>query len=193
MDNVAVWDIFEAAFDGPSDGNPYLDITFEASFRQHARTVRVPGFYDGEGTYKSASCPTPKARGRLPPGRPYRSSMARPAGSKRGRPRQDAHGPVRVRNRFHFAYADGTPYLPFGTTCYAWTHQPPEMQAETLATLGAGPASTRCAWACSRRTTRYNVNPPLHDVFQPGAGRQARFRPAQSRGLPAFRNAGRRR
>ena len=34
------------------------------------------------------------------------------------------HGPVRVRNQFHFAYADGTPYFPFGTTCYAWTHQP---------------------------------------------------------------------
>ena len=37
------------------------------------------------------------------------------------------HGPVRVRNKFHFAYADGTPFLSFGTTCYAWTHQPLDM------------------------------------------------------------------
>ena len=33
------------------------------------------------------------------------------------------HGPVRVRHQYHFGYEDGTPYFPFGTTCYAWIHQ----------------------------------------------------------------------
>ena len=33
-------------------------------------------------------------------------------------PRAGNHGPVQVANRFHFAHADGTPYVPFGTTCY---------------------------------------------------------------------------
>ena len=33
-----------------------------------------------------------------------------------------SHGPVRVNNLHHFAYADGTPYFTFGTTCYAWIH-----------------------------------------------------------------------
>lgn len=38
------------------------------------------------------------------------------------------HGPVRVKNTFHFAYADGTPYRPIGTTCYSWTHRPEAME-----------------------------------------------------------------
>lgn len=28
-----------------------------------------------------------------------------------------------VRHTYHFGYADGTPYCPVGTTCYAWAHQ----------------------------------------------------------------------
>src|SRR5687767_9737953 len=52
-----------------------------------------------------------------------------------GPPKPRAHGPVRVRNTFHFGYEDGTPYFPFGTTSYAWTHQPLALQDQTLATL----------------------------------------------------------
>jgi hypothetical protein len=40
---------------------------------------------------------------------------------------------------FHFAYADGTPYRPIGTTCYAWTHQGEELEEQTLATLASSP------------------------------------------------------
>ena len=54
------------------------------------------------------------------------------------KPSAGNHGPVRVRNTFHFAYADGTPYFPVGTTCYAWTHQGDELEEQTLATLKAG-------------------------------------------------------
>ena len=49
---IAKWDMFEASFAGPSGGNPYLDVALEGVFRQTARTVRVPGFYDGDGTYR---------------------------------------------------------------------------------------------------------------------------------------------
>ncbi|MBP1667442.1 MAG: hypothetical protein H6Q23_2302, partial [Bacteroidetes bacterium] len=45
------------------------------------------------------------------------------------------HGPVKVRNTFDFGYADGTPFYPVGTTCYAWVHQPEELVSGTLATL----------------------------------------------------------
>ena len=45
------------------------------------------------------------------------------------------HGPVRPQGD-GFVYADGTKYLPFGTTCYAWTHQSEALQEETLRTLG---------------------------------------------------------
>ena len=48
------------------------------------------------------------------------------------------HGPVRT-DGLRFVYADGTPYLPFGTTCYAWTHQPEEVRLQTLKTLRESP------------------------------------------------------
>ena len=49
------------------------------------------------------------------------------------------HGPVGVHNVFHFAYADGTPYYPIGTTCYTWTHRPEAWEEMTLKTLAASP------------------------------------------------------
>ena len=49
------------------------------------------------------------------------------------------HGPVRVHNLYHFAYADGTPFVLIGTTCYAWTDQPDDLEDETLETLKHSP------------------------------------------------------
>jgi len=48
------------------------------------------------------------------------------------------HGPV-VANGTSFRYADGTQYIPMGTTCYAWIHQTPELIAQTLKTLETAP------------------------------------------------------
>ncbi|MBQ6256619.1 MAG: DUF5605 domain-containing protein [Clostridia bacterium] len=48
------------------------------------------------------------------------------------------HGPVHACG-MGFAYADGTPYQPFGTTCYAWTHQPEDVRKQTLETLSNAP------------------------------------------------------
>ena len=39
---VAKWDVFEASFEGQPEGNPYLDVTFEATFSFGSREVKVP-------------------------------------------------------------------------------------------------------------------------------------------------------
>jgi hypothetical protein len=49
------------------------------------------------------------------------------------------HGPVRVHNTFHFAYADGTPFKQIGTTIYNWLDTPEEVQEQTLQTLATSP------------------------------------------------------
>jgi hypothetical protein len=54
-------------------------------------------------------------------------------------PSPDNHEPVRVRNKYHFGYADGTPYWQVGTTCYAWVHQTEELQLQTMETLKTAP------------------------------------------------------
>lgn len=48
------------------------------------------------------------------------------------------HGPV-IAEGLHFRYADGSRFLPFGTTCYGWVHQPPEIRAQTLDTFSVSP------------------------------------------------------
>jgi len=46
---------------------------------------------------------------------------------------------VRVHHTFHFAYADGTPFKPIGTTIYNWLDTPDAVQEQTLQTLATAP------------------------------------------------------
>lgn len=50
------------------------------------------------------------------------------------KPEAGRHGVVRTAED-QFAYADGTRYFPFGTTCYAWIYQPEEIRKQTIQTL----------------------------------------------------------
>src|SRR5262245_4155430 len=49
---VEQWGLFERTLKGPADGNPFVDVELAATFAQGDRTVRVNGFYDGDGTYR---------------------------------------------------------------------------------------------------------------------------------------------
>ena len=157
--------MFEAAFTGPKDGNPFVDVTLDVDFALGARSVPAPGFYDGDGIYRVRFMPDTEGEWT------YRTrSSASPldglSGTFRcGPPGANNHGPVRVRNRFHFAYADGTPYFPFGTTCYAWTHQPVEMQRQTLATMQAS-GFNKLRMAVFPKHYIFNENEPLYDVYE---------------------------
>ena len=48
-------------------------------------------------------------------------------------------GPVSVRDSYHFGYADDTPFVECGTTCYAWAFQSEATQKQTIETLAASP------------------------------------------------------
>ncbi|QDZ11469.1 DUF5060 domain-containing protein [Devosia ginsengisoli] len=165
MTTIAQWDMFEASFNGPADGNPFRDVQLEATFRQHGRSVRVPGFYDGEGVYKVRFMPDNAGAWSF-----VTKSGAAELDGQAGSvtvtaPRPGNHGPVQVANRFHFAHADGTPFLSFGTTCYAWTHQPLTEQQKTLATL-AWTRFNKLRMGVFPKDYPYNVNEALHDVYQ---------------------------
>ena len=54
-------------------------------------------------------------------------------------PAVENHGPVSVRDTFHFGYADGAPFVECGTTCYAWAFQSEQTQRQTIETLAASP------------------------------------------------------
>ena len=135
--SVPVYGIFELTLPGPRSGNPFTDVTLTAAFSLNERTVNVTGFYDGDGLYRLRFMPD------APGVWTFRTSSNHPeltaqAGHVEATTAV-SHGPVRVHNIHHFACSDGTPFFPFGTTCYAWIHQSEVLQRETLATLSAAP------------------------------------------------------
>jgi hypothetical protein len=120
-ESVEQWGMFEVALAGPAEGNPYKDVTVSAVFTLEHRRVRVTGFYDGEGTYRVRFMPDAVGRWSW-----VTESSAKELAGKTGEFTCTAavtpgnHGPVGTAHQFHFQYADGTPYFPFGTTTYAY-------------------------------------------------------------------------
>jgi len=169
-----LWDIFELALSGPAAGNPYLDVELTAEFRHGERKLRVPGFYDGDGTYKVRFMPDAEGDWTYTTTANVAALNGQSGGFACTPARAGQHGPVRVSNQFHFAHADGTPYFPFGTTCYAWTHQPFALQAETLKTLEFA-GFNKLRMGVFPKDYPFNTNEPLHWVFEPGADGHADF------------------
>jgi hypothetical protein len=165
--DVEQWGIFEASFEGPSTGNPFTDVELSARFTQGdgGRAQTVAGFYDGGGVYRVRFMPGARGEWR------FTTASNRPElDGRTGRfnataPTAGNHGPVRVRNTFHFAYEDGTPYFPVGTTCYAWTHQGHALEEQTLATLKDGPFNKLRMCVFPKRYA-YNRNEPLLYPFE---------------------------
>ena len=73
-------------------------------------------------------------------------------------PKDGVHGPVRAHGQ-HFSYADGTRYIPVGTTCYAWIHQPTELIRQTLETLASAPFN-KIRMCVFPKSMPYNQNDP---------------------------------
>jgi len=137
--SVERWGLFEVTLPGPSAGNPFVDVELSATFRQDSTAITVSGFYDGGGTYRVRFMPPQTGPWH------YETRSNRPdLDGKTGTltataPSPGNHGPVRVAHDYHFAYADDTPFCQIGTTCYAWIHQPDELQEQTLKTLATAP------------------------------------------------------
>jgi hypothetical protein len=159
---VEQWEIFEASYAGPADGNPYVDVEFGATFEQGGKTVAVGGFYDGGGMYRVRFMPDAvgewkyktKSNRAVLDGK-VGTFTVRAAGAGN-------HGPVRVKDQYRFVYADGTTYRELGTTCYAWTSQPAALEEQTLKTLAGAPFN-KMRMCLFPKWYHYNqVEPPLY-------------------------------
>ncbi len=136
---VERWGVFELLLQGPVRIDSYEDLDLKADFALNGRKVIVSGFYDGEDRYIIRFMPDQigtwqfATRSDIPELNGFSGEFScTKAGSNN-------HGPVRVRDTFHFQYEDGQSYFPFGTTAYAWTHQGDELEKATLATLATAP------------------------------------------------------
>jgi len=160
---VEQYSVFELRMEGPETGNPFTDVQLSAEFRIMNRTLFCEGFYDGDGIYKIRFMPDQTGEWT------YSTKSNIPQlNSKKGsitctKPTAGNHGPVKVRNTYDFGYADGTPFYPVGTTCYAWVHQPEELVNQTLATL-SGTAFNKIRMTVMPKNYYAYVNnePPLY-------------------------------
>ena len=158
--SVEQWGVYEIALNGPTNGNPFLDVNFSARFTQGTNSIEANGFYDGDGIYRVRFMPETTGRWTY-----KTASNTRKLNGKTGeftvtKPASENHGPVRVANTYHFAYADGSPYEELGTTCYVWEWQPEALQEQTLKTLAASPFNKIRFCVFPKRYT-WNTNEPI--------------------------------
>ena len=98
-----VGDVLEITVKGPAEGNPFVEQTFEGHLHRKNETITTAGFYDGDGVYKVRFMPsfegeyTYKTTGSFPEAETQGSFTVTLATGNN-------HGPVRVANKYHFAY-----------------------------------------------------------------------------------------
>lgn len=164
--SAGCWDIFEVAIDGPSHGNPFIDVELTADFfpagSNETAGRQVGGFYDGDGTYRIRFMPDVEGEWTFTTHSNARSMDGLEGTFQCSAPDPGNHGPVGVADRFHFAYADGMRYSPIGTTAYAWTHQPKSVQERTLETLAESPFN-KIRMCVFPKSYLFNTNEP--DLF----------------------------
>jgi hypothetical protein len=174
------WDVFEVELPGPSSGNPFLDVQLSGKFELDGNSQTVAGFYDGDGVYRIRFMPNKLGRWKYT----TESNVAELAG-KSGEfeavaPTEGNHGPVRVKDTFHFGYEDGSPYRQLGTTCYVWNHQGDALEEQTLATLAESPFNKIRMCVFPKRYTWNENEPPLYpfEGTPPDEWDYTRFNPA---------------
>ena len=177
---VERWGLFELALAGPQEGNPFLDVEFTARFTQGDRSFEPQGFYDGDGVYRVRFMPDAAGPWRFVTRSNRKELDGRSGEFTCTAPAPGNHGPVRVHNTYHLAYADGTPYFQVGTTCYAWVHQPEALQQQTLKTLATSPFN-KIRFCVFPKSYTYNTNEPERFAFARGPDGKfdlTRFAPA---------------
>jgi len=179
------WNIFEISLKGPQTGNPHTEVDLSATFILGGFEKTVDGFYDGNGNYKVRFMPDRIGKWTYITQSNKSSLNAKTGKFECVKASGTNHGPVRVRNTFHFAYEDGTPYYEIGTTCYAWTHQSQALQEQTLETLKNSPFN-KIRMCVFPKDYIYNRNEPELFVFarnKNGKNDYTRFSPEYFRNL----------
>jgi hypothetical protein len=130
---VPKYGMYEITLSGPTAGNPDANLELSATFTQGDKSYRPEGYYDGDGVYKIRFMPDREGEWTYTTHSNY-AELNNKTGALLCVESKN-RGPVRVANTYHFAYADGSRFYPFGTTIYEWAFQPESRKLQTLETL----------------------------------------------------------
>ena len=159
QEKVECWDRFELAFQHKASGNPFK-VKISATFTNGKTTKTVTGFYDGDNTYRIRFMPTETGEWKYLTSSGV-SSMNKQKGSFTAIPAsKNNRGMVSVDRKYHFKYADGTQYYPFGTTSYAWTHASEATQEETVKYLAESGFNKIRMCVFPKEDAQYKEDPP---------------------------------
>jgi hypothetical protein len=136
---IEKYDIYEITLETTFQGNPFRDVQLSAIFKCQDYSQEVKGFYDGEAKFKIRFMPQLIGEWKYITKSNIKTLDNKGGGFDCVQSDENVHGVVHVAHDFHFEYADGTPFYPIGTTCYAWIHQSEEVQKQTIKTLKNAP------------------------------------------------------
>ncbi|MBT2291520.1 DUF5060 domain-containing protein [Paenibacillus albidus] len=156
MDKIERYEMFELQLNGKEPVGSHVNVDCAAEFTNDEIKVTVKGFYSGNDEYKIRFMPQERGVWKYE----VQSSNVEPicgefecVGNT-----GNNHGSVEAKG-MHFQYADGSTYIPFGTTAYAWTHQPAELVELTKHTLSQSPFN-KIRMCVFPKSMVYNHNDP---------------------------------
>ncbi len=166
-EEVERWGVFEFSLQAATKENPFTDQQISGIFSSCNEKKSVIGFYNGNGIFKVRFMPSFVE--------PYTFEISLDSeediweGTFQVSPADPGnHGPVRVADTYHFAYEDGTPHRPIGTTCYVWELQNEVLQEETLRTLSRG-YFNKIRFCVFPKHYDYNLNEPCSYPYEGSA------------------------
>ena len=165
QEKIEKWGVFELELKGSAEGNPFVGVELQGIFKHQNKVYQPEGFYDGNGIFRIRFMPDAEGLWTWE----TRSNKEELDGQKGEflvvAPAKNSHGPVRVRNQYHFGYEDGTPFFPFGTTIYEWPYQSKEKQTQTIETLKSSPFNKARFLAVPPYNEKYVKGPDSLELF----------------------------
>jgi hypothetical protein len=178
---VGQWDFQEISLQSTvNHANPFTGVELRCRFTHGEHRVEVFGFFDGGHTWKVRFMPEEQGEWSYTTVSNDPQLDGKAGTILAGPPAQGNHGPVRVSNAYHFAYADGTPFFVLGTTLYNWLNRDPELERTTLSTLARSPFN-KVRFLIFPKWMKFNhVEPPRFPYIKTADGRfdLDRFDPA---------------
>ena len=154
------YEMFELTFQGEEPEGSYVDVNLTANFTQNGETIKVKGFFSGNGTYKVRYYPVTTGDCHYT----VKGVVNAEGDEVCGESLEGVHGMVKADNN-HFCYEDNTWYYPFGTTVYALIHQDKALIDQTMETLKTAPFN-KIRICMFPKSFEYNQNEPDYYAFE---------------------------
>lgn len=139
VQTVEQWGVFQIDLSSTPTGNPFMDVELSAIFTNGENSIKVPGFYDGEGVFRIRFSPIEQGEWSY-----ITACNLNKLSGKKGKfncvpPGGNNHGPLKIVNTYYLQHADETSYYGIGTTAYQWTSVKQSIQEKTIETLANAP------------------------------------------------------